>query len=193
MQYWANINGTQYGPVQKEQLIGLGLTPESYVWRQGLDEWVQVKSFDELADLFPEAQVSPSDDINDAPIAEEEPVQSSEEQKEEPQPPHLPQQTPYQYQQQYAPQQPIMQPVQPSEPCPPTNIAWAILTTILCCQIFGIIAIIYAAQVSSSYHQGNLEKAKKYSDRAAMWSIISIVTGMLYVPFAIAFQFLSSI
>ena len=65
MKYWANINGVQHGPVEKQQLIGLGLTRDSYVWREGLEDWVMVQNFSELDDLFPVkpmADVPPTDD-----------------------------------------------------------------------------------------------------------------------------------
>ena len=73
MKYWANINGVQHGPVEKQQLIGLGLTRDSYVWREGLEDWVMVQNFSELDDLFPVkpmADVPPTDDGNYTAAAE---------------------------------------------------------------------------------------------------------------------------
>ena len=43
-----------------------------------------------------------------------------------------------------------------NKPKPPQNyLALAIITTLFCCQIFGIISIIYAAQVNSKYIAGD--------------------------------------
>ena len=192
MKYWANINGVQYGPVEKEELLGLGLTKDSFVWREGIEDWVMVRNFNELTDLFPEQEqpeVKPAEEI----FANEQPEQDSpeEEKQSTPVPPQIPQQPFTPIQPTFTQPQAPRQPEKPQEPCPPTNMVWAILTTLLCCQVLGIIAIIYAAQVSSRYYAGDIECAKKYSERAAMWSIASIVVGLLYLPFAIIFQLLS--
>ena len=205
MKYWANINGVQHGPVEKQQLIGLGLTRDSYVWREGLEDWVMVQNFSELDDLFPVkpmADVPPTDDGNYTaaaetprcePLTEETPADEPDEDETPaddtvppaiPQIPQIPQQ-PYQqpYQQTVAPQQPV-------PPCPPTNLVWGILTTVLCCQVLGIVSIVYALQVKAKYDSGDLETAQRYSDRAAMWSIAAIVAGLIVTPFVMLLQLL---
>ena len=205
MKYWANINGVQHGPVEKQQLLGLGLTRESYVWREGLEDWVMVQNFSELDDLFPVkpvADVPPTDDGTSTvaaetprcePLTEETPADEPAEDMTPaddtvppaiPQIPQIPQQ-PYQqpYQQPVAPQQPL-------PPCPPTNLVWGILTTVLCCQVLGIVSIVYALQVKAKYDSGDLETAQRYSDRAAMWSIAAIVAGLIVTPFVMLLQLL---
>lgn len=202
MKYWANINGVQHGPVEKQQLIGLGLTRDSYVWREGLEDWVMVQNFSELDDLFPVkpvAEVPPTDDNTsttaaDEPLTEETPADeplteetpADETTTNDPVPPAIPQipQIPQQpYQQTVAPQQPV-------PPCPPTNLVWGILTTVLCCQLLGIVSIIYALQVKSKYDSGDFATAQRYSDRAAMWSIAAIVVGLIITPFVMLVQLL---
>lgn len=205
MKYWANINGVQHGPVEKQQLIGLGLTRDSYVWREGLEDWVMVQNFSELDDLFPVkpmADVPPTDDNTSTtatetprcePLTEETPADEPDEDKtpaDDTVPPSIPQipqipQQPYQqpYQQPVAPQQPL-------PPCPPTNLVWGILTTVLCCQVLGIVSIVYALQVKAKYDSGDLETAQRYSDRAAMWSIAAIVAGLIVTPFVMLVQLL---
>ena len=201
MKYWANINGVQHGPVEKQQLIGLGLTRDSYVWREGLEDWVMVQNFSELDDLFPVkpvADVPPTDDNTsttaavtpaDESLTEETPADESDEDKtpaDDTVPPAIPQipQIPQQpYQQPVAPQQPL-------PPCPPTNLVWGILTTVLCCQLLGIVSIVYALQVKAKYDSGDLETAQRYSDRAAMWSIAAIVAGLIVTPFVMLVQLL---
>ena len=201
MKYWANINGVQHGPVEKQQLIGLGLTRDSYVWREGLEDWVMVQNFSELDDLFPVkpmADVPPTDDGNYTaaaetprcePLTEETPADEPDEDEtpaDDTVPPAIPQipQIPQQpYQQPVAPQQPL-------PPCPPTNLVWGILTTVLCCQVLGIVSIVYALQVKAEYDSGDLETAQRYSDRAAMWSIAAIVAGLIVTPFVMLLQLL---
>ena len=52
--YFAIINGNQIGPVSKTNLKAEGLTPETYVWREGMKDWVKAVELPELADLFVE-------------------------------------------------------------------------------------------------------------------------------------------
>lgn len=201
-QYWANIDGSQYGPVTKDELLGIGLTKKSYIWHEGLDEWIKAEACGELADLFVEKEppVVLTVDLEigkthgeDAAAADES-VPPQLPQQPQQTPPQLPQQPLYQPQQQY--QQPWCATApsnQQEEPCPPTYLVWGIVSTLLCCQIFGIISIVYGAQVSSKYHQGDIEGAKKYSERAALWSILSIVVGVVTMPFIVAFQIIGAL
>lgn len=208
MKYWANINGVQHGPVEKQQLLGLGLTRESYVWREGLEDWVMVQNFSELDDLFPVkpmADVPPTDDGTSTvaaetprcePLTEETHADEPAEDKtpaDDTVPPAIPQipQIPQQpYQQPYRPGEQQYAPQQPLPPCPPTNLVWGILTTVLCCQVLGIVSIVYALQVKAKYDSGDLETAQRYSDRAAMWSIAAIVAGLIVTPFVMLLQLL---
>lgn len=50
--YYIHINGAQKGPIEKQHLLSEGLRPETMVWRQGLDEWVEASSLPELEQLF---------------------------------------------------------------------------------------------------------------------------------------------
>ncbi len=74
-------------------------------------------------------------------------------------------------------------PVQ-APPCPPTYIAWAVVVTICCCLIGGIVAIIYSSQVTSRYAAHDYEGAVRASSRAELWIILSIVFGLVGTPFA---------
>ncbi len=74
----------------------------------------------------------------------------------------------------------------PQEPMPPTYLIWSVLSTVFCCFIPGIVAIIFSSQVSSRYYAGDTEGAKRASDRAQIWIIVSFVLGILsatlYLP-----------
>lgn len=76
------------------------------------------------------------------------------------------------------------------QPMPPTYLVWSVVMTILCCTIPGIVAIIYSAQVSSKFYQGDVEGAARASQRAEIWIIVSFVLGVLsntlYLPLMIA-------
>ena len=72
-------------------------------------------------------------------------------------------------------------PVNAVQPPPPTYLAQSIIVTVLCCWIFGIPAIVYAAQVNSKYASGDYEGAKKASQNARMWGWISFGIGILVI------------
>lgn len=73
------------------------------------------------------------------------------------------------------------------EPMPPTYMLWAILSTLCCCIVPGIVAIYFSAMVSSRYYEQNYEGARRASRKAEIWIIVSVVLGVissaLYVPF----------
>jgi hypothetical protein len=72
----------------------------------------------------------------------------------------------------------------PGQPIP-TNLVWGILTTLLCCLPFGIVSIVFAAQVSSKQAAGDYTGAMDASKKAKTWAIVSAVTG--FVGFIVAF------
>jgi hypothetical protein len=75
---------------------------------------------------------------------------------------------------------------QASQQSPPPNyLIWAILTTLFCCLPFGIVSIVYAAQVNSRWQTGDYEGAKLASKNARLWAWISF--GVAIVVAAIWF------
>ena len=61
----------------------------------------------------------------------------------------------------------------------PTHMVGAILTAPFCCQIGGIVAIVYAAQVNTKLARGDIEGARAASKTANTWIMVSIITGVL--------------
>ncbi|MBN1985038.1 MAG: CD225/dispanin family protein [Prolixibacteraceae bacterium] len=61
---------------------------------------------------------------------------------------------------------------------PPNYLVWSILTTILCCLPFGIISIIYAAQVNSKWVAGDFAGAQNSSRNAKIWAWVSFGVGI---------------
>ncbi len=75
---------------------------------------------------------------------------------------------------------------------PPSYLALAIISTILCCLPAGIVSIVYATQVNSAYEDGNYQKAMSASKNAKTWGIVSVgialVGWILYILiFGVAF------
>lgn len=63
-----------------------------------------------------------------------------------------------------------------SEPrtAPSNHLVLSILTTLLCCMPFGIVAIIYSSKVDSAIASGSYDIAENMSKKAKMWSLIGI-------------------
>ena len=55
----------------------------------------------------------------------------------------------------------------------------AILVAIFCCQIGGIVAIVYAAQANAARDAGRYESAVRSAASAKTWLILSLVVGPL--------------
>ena len=56
---------------------------------------------------------------------------------------------------------------------PPNYLVWGILTTVLCCLPFGIVSIVYAAQVNSKWAGGDYEGARQASKNAKIWAWVA--------------------
>jgi len=210
-QYWINFNGKQDGPMSLEQLAQMGVDETAYVWHSGLPDWVKITAVPELKEILRQApsanseepvpelpqqeeieNTAPADvqDAKDTDVAEEE--IPSLEQEEIPPLEEQGQQTQY-----YNPQTPVypqsmsvaaQQQQQEMPKCPPTNLVWAIIATILCCMPAGIIAIVFALYTKKYYRQGNFEKAQRMSDYGAWAVIASIILGIITTPLSCAVQ-----
>ena len=172
--YWVNIDGVQSGPISREDLANMDFNPEvTYVWHQELDDWHRIDQLSELADIVAGKSVQQS--VTPPPIPSE---------PEMPIVPPVPSE----------PEMPVVPPV-PSVPAPseaeaPTNLVWAVIVTVMCCQITGIIAIVYGAMTSTANSAGNYEKARHYSDIAQIWVMVSIALGLVYMPVALLMMML---
>lgn len=83
------------------------------------------------------------------------------------------------------PQPPIAQAYTQGPPLPagvsvPNYLVQAILTTIFCCLPFGIVSIIYAAQVNSKLAIGDVVGAMAASKSAKTWAWVSFGIGIFW-------------
>jgi hypothetical protein len=62
---------------------------------------------------------------------------------------------------------------------PPNYLVWAILTTIFCCLPFGIVSIVFAAQVNSKWQAGDYDGALNASKNAKIWSWVSFGVAII--------------
>jgi predicted Zn finger-like uncharacterized protein len=61
----------------------------------------------------------------------------------------------------------------------PNYLAQAILVTLFCCLPFGIVSIVYAAQVNGKLSGGDVAGAVESSEKAKKWCWISFVLGLI--------------
>ena len=63
-------------------------------------------------------------------------------------------------------------------PAVSSHLVFAILATLFCCLPFGIVAIVYAAQVNGRLQAGDYNGAVDMSKKAAMWCWVSFGIGL---------------
>lgn len=172
------------------------MTPDTYVWREGMDGWAQASSMPELTALFAEGQDSIFPNSEQQPQQQPQPGQQyGPQQPQYGQQPNYgaqqgygqqPQygQQPYYGQQQYYGQQ-YGNPYQQNmggNVRPHTNwLPWAIVSTVLNCIfscigiIFSIIGIVQANKANNLYQMGNNLEADAANSNAKVMTIISFV------------------
>lgn len=171
--YWVNIDGIQSGPISRDELANIDFNPEvTYVWHEELDDWQRIDRLSEFADIVAAKQKAAAESAEHSELSEQ-----SEHSESSVTPPPVP-------------QPPMPQPPVAPEAEAPTNLVWAVIATVMCCQITGVIAIVYGAMTSSANSAGNYEKARRYSDIAQIWVMVSIALGLVYMPVALLMMML---
>jgi hypothetical protein len=64
---------------------------------------------------------------------------------------------------------------------PNNYLILAIVTTFLCCNITGVVSIVYAAQVNAKWEGGNYEGAISDSKNAKLWGLIGLIGGFILI------------
>ncbi len=72
-----------------------------------------------------------------------------------------------------------------------TYFAWALLATVCCCFITGIVALVYSSKTSRLNDAGDYAAASRASQTTMVWLIVSLVVGLIGLPFVMAFQIIS--
>lgn len=163
MDYWIAIDKKKIGPMSLSDVRDRRLSPNTLVWHNGLPTWQRASELPELEGSLAEgAPELPELEREEAPI--------------------------------------YVMPVVPATPSaalhpdnkpkvippqPPTYLGWSIAAILLCCMPFAIVALVYALKVSSNYRSGDFAAAQKASERAEIWLILSIVVGLVWLPFSI--------
>ena len=67
-------------------------------------------------------------------------------------------------------------------PMPQNYLIWSVLSFLFCCQLTGLIALIYSLLVEYRYSHHDYEGAENASSVAKNWNIASIVLVVLWIP-----------
>ena len=77
----------------------------------------------------------------------------------------------------------------PSAPLPgdriPNYLVQAILVTLFCCIPFGIVAIVFAAQVNGKIQSGDITGAQDSSAKAKMWCWLAFGLGLVAIALSL--------
>lgn len=90
----------------------------------------------------------------------------------------------------------ILQPIQQagvSLPYVPNYLVQSILVTLFCCVPFGIVSIVYAAQVNGKLAGGDYVGAVESSKKAKMWCWVSFGIGLGWIVIWLFFGILGGI
>jgi|SRR5690349_6876903 hypothetical protein len=67
----------------------------------------------------------------------------------------------------------------PPPPNVPNYLVHSIVTTLCCCLPFGVVALVYSAQVNSKLIAGDVAGAQASSRNAKTWSIVALIAGIV--------------
>lgn len=165
MKYWIMLNGVRLGPLSLDEARSLPIEPNTPVWRTGLAEWTTVGNMPEFADKIGSEMNEPPECSVVPPVGQ-------------------------QYQA-YPSYRATETPDDKQPPMPNTYLPWAIVVTICCCLVTGIIALIYSSRVTSQYNQGDYAGAESSSSTALTWIWVSVVAGLIMTPLGILLQLAS--
>lgn len=167
MKYWIIIQDTRKGPLTAEEIAATEtIARTTPVWHAGLEGWVTVADVDELLAIVQRREASPT-----VPPPSPVSISGSETAAGASRPQwHTPWGVP--------------KPA-PVPPQPATYLVWNIIATLLCCLPTGIVGIVMSTKVSSLYERGMYSEARRMSERASLWLIVSIVLGLVSMPFQI--------
>jgi len=68
----------------------------------------------------------------------------------------------------------------------PNYLVQAILATLFCCLPFGVVSIVYAAQVNGKLSAGDYAGAVSASNNARTWAWVSVIAGVVVVVLVLA-------
>lgn len=173
MKYFAMLDGEQKGPFTLEQLADAGVTPDTYIWCKGMPDWVQAREDGEVCRYFRRRlfdKMHPAQQITNAPDV----IQHSNDENFD--------DVPLRYRGvvQNAGEMPQFQEPQHEHVVPPrSRMVEAVLVTILCCPLTGIVAIYFAHKINELWLKGQKNESYEMARRAKMWIGITLFVGVM--------------
>jgi hypothetical protein len=173
MWYYAQ-NNQQMGPIPEEEmkakLRGGILVGSTLAWKEGMSDWKPVSEIPELSTVLLSAVPPLSRDLSATPTAD---------------PPSMPNNP-------YSP--PVSDMAGIVTPQMPTGesingggiLGFAIAVTVLCCVPFGIVGIVYAAQVNTKQSVGDYLGAREAANKAMLWNWLGFGFGLAIIVLAFA-------
>ena len=177
--YYLDAANQQQGPLDGNLLPSKGVTAQTLVWANGMAEWTPdpvlevelAQAAGQVAELQPLFVAQPAPQPAPQP-AYQQPAQPAYQQ---PQPAY----------QQPQPQPAYQQPAAGAPAKPDNYLVWAILSTICCCLVTGIISIVYSTKVDGLYAAGQYAEAQAAAKSAKNWAlggaIAAAVIWLLYI------------
>ncbi|GAB5527225.1 MAG: hypothetical protein Roseis2KO_50970 [Roseivirga sp.] len=152
--YFYSEGTIKHGPYTLSELQEKGITADTLIWYDGLEQWTAAGELEELTEL-----------LSSTPP----PVPEGIAQPQTTTAPRRPQQIPEE---------------EKPRPRPKNWLVESILATLFCCMPFGIAGIVYAAKVDSLYNRGDYRGADFASADAKKWTMVSfwigIAVGVIY-------------
>ncbi|MCH5219200.1 MAG: CD225/dispanin family protein [Muribaculaceae bacterium] len=177
-EFFIVINGVTIGPLKGlTEVLAHNINSQTPVWYDGLDDWTPAIMAPLTRQLFtPDSDYYRAINTEDSVSTE---VNTDVSTKNfTPEPPELPKtDTNHPYNAHHTPS--IDTPSSLADK-PRTYLGWAMVVTILCNIIAGIIALIYATKVNTKYRRGDTASAQRCSESAQWWIAIGICAGLIF-------------
>lgn len=171
IKYYYSLDGQQLGPVTIEELKTIGITKDTLVWKNGMDDWKAARLVEELDFIF-EPTPPPLQTENDLEVT---PVNKEPLEEVKHEAAARPEESP----KSATATASATRPKTPIYPKPYNWLVPSIIVTLLCCMPFGIVSIIYASRVNSLYAANDYMGAVKSASNAKKWVIIAAVLGII--------------
>lgn len=200
--FFVVLNGVVTGPLTGlEEVFKYNITPDTPVWYDGLPDWQPAIMTPLTRQIFTPGsefhrfliEKQSGADVETSPIPENTPTAIPEDNSEIPPeipaaddevPPVIPAQQfagAGSQQAQYMGAMPQQAMTPNGSKQPSSYLVWSIVITFLCNLLCGVVAIIYSLKVKSKLRAGNIEGAKRCSERAQWWIASSIVVGLVFL------------
>lgn len=158
--FYIDASGQQKGPIPPSQFSMFNVSADTLVWCKGMADWQRAGAVDELKAYL-------GNDANGAT------------------PPPTPGAPGTAGTANGAPYDNVCHSMgsgtpNQSMPCPPSNLVWAVVSTILCCLPTGIVAIVYACKVDNLYLMGDYQGAVEASNKARNWAIGGLIASVVF-------------